>query len=99
MIARLLAALAVLSGARVDIPRRDALRIARSAGFHRARGASSGNVRRALNLAGIPAFNEYRVPFAPSFGGDRIHDPEGDALAYRQNRNAAKARRRALRAS
>jgi hypothetical protein len=49
---------------------------------------SGGHIRRALNLANMPAFNEYRV----------VVDGELDADQERQNRNAAKARRRALRA-
>ncbi len=53
---------------------------------------------RRLRSLGV-AFNEYREAFDPGIGGDRIHDPEGKALTYRQNRNAAKARRRALRAA
>jgi hypothetical protein len=97
MIHRLLMALAVLGGQASDgMSRGEAQRLAAKHGLTR---FSSGHVRRALNLRGRPAFNEYRSPEQRSF--DRAPDPSGIAWAdeHRQNRSAAKARRRALRSS
>ena len=107
MITRLLMALAVLGGEASDgMSRGEAQRLAAKHGLTR---FSSGRVRRALNLRGRPAFNEYRSLEKRSF--DRAPDPSGIASDFhvgmrtewadehRQNRNAAKARRRALRSS
>lgn len=56
--------------------------------------ASSGCVRRVLNLRGMPAFNEYRQPDWRTF----VNPGNGfNSCGWAQNRNAAKARRRRLR--
>lgn len=98
MITRILAALAVLRGEASDMPRGEATRIAHQAGFIR-RG-SGGGIRRALNLSGMPAFNEYRCPEELAcMGQNFIAGREIEwALAHRQARNAAKRRRRERRA-
>jgi hypothetical protein len=56
------------------------------------RGGSGGGIAHALNLKGRPAFNEYRPAL-------RAHMSDAEiAVETRRNRNAAKARRQALRA-
>jgi hypothetical protein len=97
---QLLAALAVLAGIGVDMSRKDAERVARQHGFARCHG-SGGGISRALNLKGMPAFNEYRGRHELQF--PRNADPTLEladewATEHKRNRNAAKARRRALRA-
>jgi len=52
---------------------------------------SSGRIRAELNLRGMPAFNEY-LP-APRSSSECV----AEGASWRSNRNAAKARRRALR--
>ena len=93
---QLLVALAVLAGIGQDMSRTDATRIARQHGF--VRRGSGGSIRHALNLKGRPAFNEYRE--RPGMPPEEYSHERAKAAAetrYRQNRNAAKARRRALR--
>ncbi len=95
MLQRLLGALAILAGkAEGDI--HGARRIAHEHGYRQTR-ASSGRIRAALDLAGMPAFNEYRSAEELALGpGEAITLEMG--VAYRQARNVAKRRRRALRA-
>lgn len=97
MLVRLLTALAVLSGKSKDMPRAEAFQIARACGY--GRGRSSGKVRRALNLKGRPAYNEHRPPRKLSDNSPYDQDWEDFLDEWRQNRNAAKARRRSIRAA
>lgn len=100
MTVRLMAALASLAGIGAGLPRAEAKRALRQIGYKHSH-ASGGGIARELDLAGLPAFNEYRSPEELSLaGGGDLHASmyEQWATAHRQNRNRAKARRRELRA-